>query len=190
MIFQFWRKLWSWLDIRSEPVQILSHLPKTAQIFVSVSKVFNVSVLCVRVLWASVQCPVSQNSESLMSESSVSESSVSKYNVPFTSVCESCVSVFSVSESVQCISVQCVRVQCASVQCVSVYCVKVQCLIFQCVRVQCLNVLGLSLYDGHWNFPFWLRQELKKSQCACVRSSVCPFGPNLSIALNLHLSHK
>ena len=31
---------------------------------------------------------------------------------------------------------------------------------------------------------FWLRQELKKSQCACVRL----FGPNLSRALNLHLS--
>ena len=31
---------------------------------------------------------------------------------------------------------------------------------------------------------FWLRQELKESQCTFVRSS----GPNLSGALNLHLS--
>ena len=40
---------------------------------------------------------------------------------------------------------------------------------------------------GHWwpgEFFFWLRQELKESQCSFVRLS----GLSLSRALNLHLS--
>ena len=65
-----------------------------------------------------------------------------------------------------------------------------QWLILPSVKVSSFVMAGSSFMDHQFfalNTSFWLRQELKKSQCASICLSIRPCGPSLSKASSFHM---